>query len=860
MNLGVTPFIALLLGFSAVLSVSGFTAHRAHARPLGFWLLGWAAQLIAAVLAIVSTFEPTVRPIVVLFGSLVAPLMLMGAYAHVGRTIPAWLPAIGVMTGAFRIAAVQFGSEPIALVTAAMTEPPLALYAAWLVTRGRSEDTRPTTRLLGVGFVLYAGLELADALLQFDPVSTTTIWIIWVVCGAPLIAAQIRAALESFRHDVATIEDEAQSHRERLKVITERSDTFLIEYDEFGRFTFVSKNVTQNVDRDVRDLIGQSAVDFFDRDAESPIKAALRTRGRLTEADIALASSDTIRARQSDGSFNYYDVSRTPYRTTRGELRILSVSRNVSDRVAREEQTLESERRLNRAEEIARLGSWEYDYADRKIYWSDQMYRLHGLEPASGPIDRQIVAPLIDPEDLAVFLEMTLAKGDPNEFHSCDYRIRRADDGSRRVLRMGGEIEYAADGTIERVVGASRDITEQIETENRLRQGYEHLDQLFQSNIVGLYYADAAGQITKANQAFLGLLGYTQADLPLNWRALTPRAFHDRDELVFGEIERTGTAHPYEKEFLSRTGEHVPMLVGCALLDTKEAIVMALDLSERKRAEAFIADQQRVLEKTIAERTSELLESRNRLIETERLASIGTLAAGVAHQINNPIGAILNSAEFALLCAEDEDAQAVFQKSLESNLAEARRCADIVKSMLQFARDEPTRKWVEDLNRVTRRAHRAIQAYAHDRGATVTFKTPSQAVLARISPIEIEQALVNILRNAIESRKDGVQVSLTLSQRDETAEIEIIDDGRGITEVHRDRLFEPFYSTRTREGGTGLGLSVAHGVIKDHQGEISIQSTPGDGTRIIVSLPAVEAGQEPSAGSEPSAEREPSAE
>ena len=140
-----------------------------------------------------------------------------------------------------------------------------------------------------------------------------------------------------------------------------------------------------------------------------------------------------------------------------------------------------------------------------------------------------------------------------------------------------------------------------------------------------------------------------------------------------------------------------------------------------------------------------------------------------------------------------------------------------------------------------RHAHRAISAYAQDREATVSIRLPVDPLTARISPIEVEQAVVNVLRNAVESRDRGAKIELSLRLDDEgetpRAIIEVTDDGIGIEESDRAQLFAPFFSTRTRQGGTGLGLSVAHGIVTDHGGEIRVDSVPGQGTHVRISLP-----------------------
>jgi signal transduction histidine kinase len=117
------------------------------------------------------------------------------------------------------------------------------------------------------------------------------------------------------------------------------------------------------------------------------------------------------------------------------------------------------------------------------------------------------------------------------------------------------------------------------------------------------------------------------------------------------------------------------------------------------------------------------------------------------------------------------------------------------------------------------------------------LRVPKEKIFVEMSPIEIEQVVVNVVQNAIESQPRGATVEISLSTIDERALIEVTDDGRGIPEENLDRIFDPFFTARTREGGTGLGLSVAHGIVSDHGGEIVIQSEPDKGTRVQIYLP-----------------------
>ena len=834
--------ISILGAITLIVALAGVSVYQTRLRPLGLWLLAWSAQLLGATVVLVSFEEPSVRPVALLFGSLVAPLMLMGAYRFVDREPPVWILGVAILAGAFRIATYQDGLEVWSIGLAATLEPALALFAAWLVTtrrNGRKVDR--VDQLLAVGFALFAVAEASDALLQLTTASNWLHWGTWAGFGLPLLVIQLTAVLRRLRQEAVEHEQNAYRYEQRLRLITESSDFLVIEYDELGFITFASENCREQIGIPSDVLTGLDARKLYKGRSDSPIAKVLEKNGRITEQDVLDFPTTPTRSVLVGGRTVSYEVDRTTYRTEDGELRILTYARDISDRIKHAEEIRKSELRLNRAERIGRSGSWEYFPETAELFWSDHHFRLHGLEPEPCPVDLAKVQHFMDPEDLRALIEGIGRLDAGQSSPELRYRITRADDGAPRQLQALGEIETDSRGHVVRVTGASRDITEQQELEDRLREGREHLDALVGSNIVGVFYAHTDGRILEANDAFLELLGFSQSDLPLSWVALTPSDRRARDEIARDEYRETGRTRPFEKEFLSRDGERIPMLVGCAQMRPELALVMAIDQSERQRAARFIEQQQQKLEETIAERTQELLESRSRLIEAERLAAVGTLAAGVAHQINNPIGAILNSTEYALLCADDKTAIETFQEALESNLVEARRCAQIVRSMLQFSRDEPTRKWIEDLNRVTLRAHRAIQAYAQDRGAHVSVHSTSEPFLARISPIEIEQAIVNVLRNAIESREWGASISLSLSRRDKAAQIEIVDDGQGIAAEDRDHLFEPFYSTRTRVGGTGLGLSVAHGVVKDHGGQIRVESVLGEGTRVVISLPIVDA-------------------
>jgi signal transduction histidine kinase len=245
----------------------------------------------------------------------------------------------------------------------------------------------------------------------------------------------------------------------------------------------------------------------------------------------------------------------------------------------------------------------------------------------------------------------------------------------------------------------------------------------------------------------------------------------------------------------------------------------------------------------LAERTRELEaeRARERLRHAERLAAVGTLASGIAHQINNPLNNIMLTAEHAL--GEDGPEAARHRRAaLEACAEEAKRCERIVRGLVAFARGKPGEKWTEDANRVLERARDLTAACAAQHRATVELQLCEAAVPIRASPIALEQALVNIIQNAIESRP-GAHVTLCTEIRNGTVRIAVRDDGRGVGGETFRHLFDPFFTTRAAEGGTGLGLSVARRIIADHHGTINVDSRPGEGTLVSVDLPLAPAGE-----------------
>ncbi len=411
----------------------------------------------------------------------------------------------------------------------------------------------------------------------------------------------------------------------------------------------------------------------------------------------------------------------------------------------------------------------------------------------------------------------------------------------KRYVRPDGTIVWV-DLTVSRMhdpdarpdyaVAVVEDITERKQTEDELNAFYTATTDLM------CVASPTEGRFTKVNPACLKILGRSAEELcsrPFE-DFVHPNDRESTAKTVASQLEGNPVAH-FENRYQHKDGSYRRLSwMATPVLDGK-VFATAKDITERKQTEEELERHRNHLEELVDQRTRELERSREDLRRTERLASVGTLAAGVAHQINNPIGAILNAAELALLCGEDPEAREIWQQALEDNVQEAKRCGRIVKSILRFSRDGHAEKSRGDMNEVVERACQLVGSYASKKGVVLEVQTcqPSRAIW--MSAIEMEQVLVNVIRNAIESRSEGGRVSVRTMCGSKTISIEVRDNGRGIGQEALVHVFDPFQTTRSIEGGTGLGLSVAHGIVVDHGGTISMESEPGTGTVVAIELP-----------------------
>ncbi len=250
----------------------------------------------------------------------------------------------------------------------------------------------------------------------------------------------------------------------------------------------------------------------------------------------------------------------------------------------------------------------------------------------------------------------------------------------------------------------------------------------------------------------------------------------------------------------------------------------------------------RTLEEKVRERTEQLAAMQARVAQSERLASVGMLAAGVAHEINNPLGGILS---LTALCLEDLPHDDPNRESLEVVLRQAERCRDIVRKLLEFSRQSAPKAELLDINRVLEETHSLIaqQAAFHNIEVVKTWAPDLPPVLGDKS--QLTQVFMNMMINAVQAMGERGTLTIATRAAGDAVEVEIRDTGCGIPAGQVGQVFDPFFTTKASGQGTGLGLSIAYGIVTAHKGTITVESAPGKGSAFTARLPAsrpVEAG------------------
>ncbi len=565
------------------------------------------------------------------------------------------------------------------------------------------------------------------------------------------------------------------------------------------------------------------------------------------QAGLRSCWSEPIRS--SDGAVigtfsTYYDTPRVP---SPDEIELLATAAPwVGLAIARariEEKLRDSERRLVDAQRTAQVGSWEVDFTRNQALWSEEGYRLLGVEPGQ-PASQELFMERVHPEDrdaVRAGFQHAIASG---TFVPCEFRVVLR-DGQTRWLSSRATVTLAPDGAPLRFLGTSLDITDRKRVELALRQREREYATLL-SNLSGMVYRcrnDARWTVTFASQGSLELTGYAPDELIGNSAVSLAELIHPDDASHVWEKRNASLANGNQcnLEYRIRTASGEEKWVWDQAQGIFEADQLVLveglltDITPRRRAEEARAQLEVQLQRA------------------QKLESLGVMAGGIAHDFNNLLMAVLGSIDLAI---NQLPSGSTARPLLDDAFQGARRAAELTQQMLAYSGKGPTVTELVNLSTLIEEMQRLLRL-SISKKCVMRFMLMPGLPTVEGDPSQLRQVLMNLVINASEAIADRtglitVRTGMIHCDRERLSrtyvdeqlpegpyvQLEISDDGAGMSAETRARIFDPFFTTKFI--GRGLGLSTVLGIVRGHRGAISCESAPGSGTTFSALFPVAQ--------------------
>ena len=651
-----------------------------------------------------------------------------------------------------------------------------------------------------------------------------------------------------FAHDITEhkqTEIDLRKSRERVRNIAEKANQGIIVYQN-DLFKYVNPHVCQVLGYPLDELIDRSFTDFIHPDdlAIVNIRHQRRIKGEKSE-------DSTIFRVMTKSQETKWVQNKPVLIDWNGQPATLNFISDITDRKLAEQAQRENEEKFRLISEQSLMGIGIIQDGVY-IYVNKAMSQLSGysIEEMMG-WEAGGFSKLAHPDDLEFVMEQYKKKivGETNSIVNYVFRGITKSGKIRWIEQYSNSINYQ--GRTADLITVI-DITERKKAEEGFRKSEEKFRTLVEKSPLGIAVIDIYHKYSYLSPSFVKIFGYTLDDFLTGkeWFKLAFPNEEYRRTVIKKWIDdknrsKTGESRPRTFDIVCKDGSVKTVDFKPTTLETGEQIIMYEDITERKKSEEL-------------------------MIQTEKMMSVGGLAAGMAHELNNPLGGILQGVQNVqrrlspglksnLEPAKEtgidlHDLQLYMEKRGLSSLLDGirdsgKKASQIISNMLQFSRKSESRlapnnlvELMENALELAGKDYNLKKKYDF-RDIKIVKEFDPELPLIPCTETEIEQVVLNLLKNAAQAimkgnQKDSDQIIIRLLKDKNMAKIEIEDSGPGMSETIRKRVFEPFFTTKPAGEGTGLGLSVSYMIItNNHQGTMEVESEVGKGTKFIIRLP-----------------------
>jgi PAS domain S-box-containing protein len=610
------------------------------------------------------------------------------------------------------------------------------------------------------------------------------------------------------------MEQALKESEERYRTILEEMEDSYFEVDLGGHLTFVNNSVCRDLGYSREELIGKSYKSFTVEEDIEPVFRVFNEVYRTTAPNKGFPWT-TIR---KDGTCGFAETSISLLRNGKAEIiGFRGVGRDISERKQAEAKLRQSEERYRALFDNSVAGTLVVDSETMKVLIGNQAAaRVFGFSSAEEGIGTDILD-FVPPEEKENALELIRKElFERDSRRTFDLHAVTKDGRTIWISATGARITHG-----DRLAGllSFADITERKLAEERLRQSEENYRALFDSSVIGTIVVDAETMtVVMANRAAARMFGFRSAE---ELKSVDPSEFiHPEDK---GEVLRLARKGLVEED------SHQTYDLRAMTKDGREIWVSATGarITHEGRFAGLIS---------FADITEQKQQS-DKLIMTDRLASLGELASGAAHELNNPLTSIIG---FSQLLMEREVPDDI-REDLKLINSEAQRAASVTRNLLTFGGKHAP---VKEPNQINNIIDDVLRLRTHEHKANnIEIEKHLAADLPEVivDYFQMQQVFMNIIINAeyfMRNAHNRGTLTIITKEQNDTVMIIFTDDGPGIPSENLRRIFDPFFTTKEPGKGTGLGLSICHGIVTEHGGRIYAKSHLGQGATIVVELPA----------------------
>jgi len=430
----------------------------------------------------------------------------------------------------------------------------------------------------------------------------------------------------------------------------------------------------------------------------------------------------------------------------------------------------------------------------------------------------------VRPEDRATFKEMIEKDG-----RVIDYEVEfKRRDSTPIPILLTGHARYDQQGKVIGYEGINLDLSHRKQMEKELKEAHDFLNMTIRNSPNAIIAIDMGGRIILWNRAAEETLGYRVQDVvqKMNIQKIYPEGMAKKVmKLMRGpEYGGDGRLTAYPMVYVRQDGGIVEGNLSASIIYDAEGNEVASvgifsDLKERLEMER------------------KLRQTQEQLLNSEKLAAMGRLISQIAHELNNPLYGIMNTLE---LLKTEIAPQSKRRKVLEMALSETVRLGDLLKKMLSFSKPDQEERQLADINVILDEILILHEKQLRENDIKIVYNIGEDLGKVHASINQLRQVFLNMVANARDAMPDGGTFTVTTCRKNKTICIDINDTGEGIHPENVNRIFDAFFTTKDSVKGVGLGLSVCYGFIKDHGGDITVESQPDEGTTFTITLPAHE--------------------